>query len=127
LQKVFTWQETRKVTRWLTLHYKRVMYILDPSDTARRAMGKHVTLYETEDGEVSIVHDGQELSARAFQKEGHGHQAAIVENKLLDAALHYAKQMQQERDEKKLRSKSVTKRDKRLLRARQAEASALPV
>jgi hypothetical protein len=126
LQKVFTWQETRKVTRSLTLHYKRAMYILDPSDAARRAMGKHVTLYETEDGEVSIVHDGHQLSARAFHKEGHVHQAAIVENKLLGAALHYAKQMQQERDDKKLKSKAVTKRDKRLLRARQAEASALP-
>jgi hypothetical protein len=126
LQKVFTWQETRKVTRSLTLHYKRVMYILDPSDAARHAMGKHVTLYETEDGAVSIVHDGHELSARAFVKEGHVHQAAIVENKLLGAALQFAKQKQQERDDKKLQSKTVTKRDKRLLRARQTAASALP-
>lgn len=68
LQQVFTWQETRKVTRSLTLHYKRVMYILDQTDAARRAMGKHVTIYETEDGEVRIVHDGHELSARAFQQ-----------------------------------------------------------
>ena len=126
LRRVFTWQETRKVTRSLTLHYKRVMYILEPSDAARRAMGKHVTIYETENGEVSIVHDGHELAARAFQKEGHVQQAAIVDNKLLGAALHYAKQMQQERDDKALRSGSLTKRDQRLLRGRQTEAAALP-
>jgi len=102
------------------------MYILEPSDAARRAMGKHVTLYETEDGEVSIVHDGHELSARAFHKEGHVHQAAVVENKLLGAALNYAKQMQLERDDKALRSGSLTKRDQRLLRARQAQAATLP-
>ena len=52
-------------------------------------------------------------------------QAAIVDNKLLGAALLYAKQLQEERDDKKLQSRSMTKRDKRLLRARQAEA-ALP-
>lgn len=126
LQKVFTWQETRKVTRSLTLHYKRVMYILDPSDAARRAMGKHVTLYETVDGEVSIVQDGHELSARAFHKDGHVRQAAIVDNKFLGAALHYAKQLQQERDDEKLQSRAATKRDKGLRRARQAEAAALP-
>ena len=124
LQQVFTWQETRKVTRSLTLHYKRVMYILDQTDAARRAMGKHVTVYESEDGEVRIVHDDRELSARAFHKEGHVRQAAVVENKLLGAALQFAKQMQQERDNKKLQS--LTKRDQRLLRARQAEAAMLP-
>ena len=126
LQRVFTWQETRKVTRSPTLHYKRVMYILDPTDAARRAMGKHVTIYETEDGAVRIVYDEHELSARAFHKEGHVRQAAVVENKLLGAALQFAKQKQQERDDKKLQSKTVTKRDKRLLRARPTAASALP-
>jgi len=126
LHQVFTWQETRKVTRSLTLHYKRVMYILDQTDAARRAMGKHVTIYETEDGEVRIVHDDHELSARAFHKEGHVRQAAVVENKLLGAALQFAKQMQEERDNKKLQSPALTKRDQRLLRARQAQAVALP-
>jgi len=126
LQKVFTWQERRKVTRSLTFHYKRTMYILEPSDAARHAMGKHVTLYETEGGEVTIVHDGHQLSARAFHKEGHVRQAAIVDNKQLGAALHHAKQMQQQRDEEKIQSTSLNKRDKRLLRARQAEASTLP-
>ena len=49
-----------------------------------------------------------------------------MENKLLGAALQFAKQMQEERDSKKLQSQSLTKRDQRLLLARQAEAGALP-
>ncbi len=115
LREIFLWQETRKVTRSLTVHYKRVMYVLDKTDAARQAMGKRVTLYETGDGEISIRYNGQELAARAFDKEGHVQQAAIVENKLLGAALEHVKRLQRERDEEKLQRKSFTKRDKRLL------------
>ncbi|MGD8863733.1 MAG: ISNCY family transposase [Myxococcales bacterium] len=78
LPSIFTWQETRKVSRSLTLHYKRVMYILDKTDAARRAMGHLVMIYETDDGEISIRHEGRELPARAFHKEGHVRQAAVV-------------------------------------------------
>lgn len=125
LRDIFTWQEKRKVTRSLTLHYKRVMYILDETDAARRAMGQHVTIHETDDGEVSIRHEGYELPARALHKDGHVHQGAVVENKHLEAALQYAKRLQQERDAQKLRAPSTTNRDKRLLQARQQAAALL--
>jgi len=125
LPEIFTWQEKRKVSKSLTLNYKRVMYLLDDSDAARRAMGKYVDISETNDGEVRICHGGQSLHARAFNHEGHVRQAAIVDNKLLGAVLHYARQLQQQRDDQKLKSPSLTKRDKRLLRARQ-DAAAQP-
>jgi hypothetical protein len=35
LDRVFTWQEQRRVTQNLTLHYKRVMYLLEPTELAR--------------------------------------------------------------------------------------------
>jgi hypothetical protein len=54
-------------------------------------------------------------------------EAGVRGVRLAGRTQHPAKQMQEERDEKKLKSKAVTKRDKRLLRARQAEASAPPV
>ena len=81
------------------------------ADHACRARRPPRARYETEDGQVRIVRDGHELSARTFHKEGHVRQAAIVENKPLGAALQYAKRMQQERDAKKLQSKSVTNND----------------
>lgn len=124
LRDIFTWQEKRKVTRQLTLHYKRVMYLLEDTPAARDAMGKYVAVYESEDGEVSIRHAGRELSARAFEKEAHVRQAAVVDNKLLGRALEFAKEQQAQRDEKKLSARSTNKREKRLLRERQARAAA---
>ena len=123
LEDIFSWQETRKVTRSLTLQYKRVTYLLDKTDASRQAMGKHVAIYETEDGDVSIRYNGKQLHARAFAREGHVQQAAIVENKHLAAALQYAKRMQEQRDAKKLAKRGFTKRDKRLLRTQQDDAA----
>ena len=37
LDDVFCWQETRKVTSQLTLHFKRTLYILEPVSAARTA------------------------------------------------------------------------------------------
>ncbi|MDD9945987.1 MAG: ISNCY family transposase, partial [Myxococcales bacterium] len=99
LGDVFTWQETRKLTNNLTLHYKRVMYVLDKTDQeARRAMGKRVDILETEDGKVRIRFEGRDLPARPFDKQGHVRQGAIVENKLLSAALKHAQEQQKKRD-----------------------------
>ena len=125
LPEIFTWQETRKVSRSLTLHYKRVMYLLQDTKAARAAMSRKVNVCETEDGEVSIWHAGHQLQATAFDKEGHVHQAAIVENKHLGAALQYAKQLQEQRSKQRLQGPSVTKRDRRLVRKKQEQAAAL--
>jgi hypothetical protein len=35
LTRVFRWQESRLVSKSLTLNYKRVLYVLDPTDAAR--------------------------------------------------------------------------------------------
>ena len=83
LDRVRTWQEERCVTANLTLQYKREMYLLEPSDRARAAFGKHVLVRETEDGEVVI----EPLPARAFEKDARVRQGAIVDNKVLPAAL----------------------------------------
>ena len=83
-------------------------------------------LAETDDGVVTISHSGCDLPARAFHKDGHVQQAAIVDNKLLEGALQHTKKLQQERDAEKVAKGSVTKRAKRLLRQRQDEAQAHP-
>lgn len=122
---IFTWQETRKVSRQLTLHYNRVMYLLDKTQDARDAMGKQVQIREAEDGSVTIWHQGNELPARAFEKEGHVQQGAIVDNKLLARALEFAKQQQEARDAQKVKAPGMTKRAKRILRERQDKANAV--
>jgi hypothetical protein len=65
--------------------------------------------------EVFIRFEGKELSARAFDKDRRVSQGAIVENKLLGAALQHIREQQAGQQEARLAS-AKTKRDKRLAR-----------
>jgi hypothetical protein len=116
LARVFSWQETRLVSKSLTLNYKRVLYVLDPTDTARAARGKAVGIEEREDGSLSFWHGEHQLLATAFPKE-HRVQGEVVENKRLSAALDFIKAQQLERTEAKVAKRVTTRRDARLLRA----------
>ena len=53
LDDIFTWQEQRRVTAQLTVHHKRTMYILQPTEEAKAAAKKRVTVVEYEDGRVT--------------------------------------------------------------------------
>ncbi|MEM7433985.1 MAG: ISNCY family transposase [Myxococcota bacterium] len=105
LDEIFTWREQRTVTGQLTLHHRRTMYILEPTDAAKKAAKKRVTVVETASGEVRIMYKGQHLKARAFHKEDRRvTQGAIVQNKLLSAALTEIQQRQAGKEEKRVRS-----------------------
>jgi transposase len=94
LRSIMVWQEQRTVTAALTLHYNKVMFILEPSDLARTLARKRVTVCEYPDGRLEIEHEGHVLPYRRFDKMRQVNQPAIVDNKHLDAALMLAKQMQ---------------------------------
>jgi hypothetical protein len=117
LDDVFTWQEERRVTAQLTVHHKRTMYLLEPTEEAKAAARKRVTVVEYEDGRVSIRFQGVALAARPFHKDGCGTQGAIVENKLLSGALSEIRKRQQQK-EKALVKSAKTKREKRIVRRR---------
>ena len=55
LDRIFSWQETRRVSKSLTLNYKRVLYVLDPSEAARAAGGQRVGIEEREDGAPHVL------------------------------------------------------------------------
>jgi hypothetical protein len=112
LDTVFTWQEKRRVTQNLTLHYKRVMYLLEPSELSRAARGKSVVVRETSDGTVVIEHGGSALPARAFAKDARVTQAAIADNKILGPMLADIQRRQHERDA--LDTKRLTLREEDL-------------
>jgi hypothetical protein len=116
LGRAFTWQEERSVTQNLTLHYKRTLYLLEPSDRARAAAGKYVLVREPEDGEVVIEHKGIALPTQAFAKDDRVRQGAIVDNKMLAAALTDIQRQQQARDARTLGGKRVTLREEDLFR-----------
>jgi transposase len=117
LDDIFTWQEERRVTAQLTVHHKRTMYLLEPTEEAKAAARKRVTVVEYEDGRVSIRFQGVALAARPFHKDGCVTQGSIVENKLLSGALTEIRKRQQQ-NEKALVKSAKTKREKRIVRKR---------
>jgi hypothetical protein len=117
LARVFSWQETRLVSKSLTVNFKRVLYVLDPTDPARDACGKRIGIEEREDGSLSFWHGEHELQATAFPKEHRVQQGEVVDNKRLSAALDFMKEQQRVRTEAKVAKPSTTRRDARLLRA----------
>ncbi len=117
LARIFTWQETRLVSKSLALNYQRVLYVLDPNEAARAARGQRIGIEEREDGSLSFWHGEHELLATAFPKDQATRQADVVENKRLSAVLDFIKEQQRERTEAKIGKPSKTRRDARLLRA----------
>jgi hypothetical protein len=64
-----------------------VLFILEPSEPAKAAIGKRVSVVDHPDGRLSIRHNGVELAYRTFDKVRHVDQGAIADNKQLGAVL----------------------------------------
>ena len=90
------WRALRTVTAALTLHYNKALFILEPTAISRPLAGQRVEVCEYPDGRLEIRHGQHSLSYRMFDKIRQVNQAAIVENKHLDAALTMAKLMQEQ-------------------------------
>lgn len=118
LDDIFTRQRSRVLTRALTIQYDKVVYLIEPTDTTERLIGKPVMVYDYPDGTVSIKHCGQELTYSVFDKLRHVNQAAIFDNKRLGAALALAKQSQESRENTLERTRS----NKNISRAAQKRA-----
>ena len=112
LDDAFAWKEERTLSRALTLQYDKVIFILEPVEQAKAAIGKRVTVVDYPDGRLSIRHKGVELAHRTFDKLSHVPQAAIVENKRLGAALAFIREQQIERAEARS-AKAPRRRDQR--------------
>jgi hypothetical protein len=116
LDRIFTLQLTRKVTKNLTLTYKNILYVLDKTDAAKAARDKQLEVEEQEDGSVTFRHAGRELPATAFPRDYGVRQGDVVENKRLGVALALIKSSQAERVEERLLRSRTTQREARLLR-----------
>ena len=97
LDDAFAWKEERTLSQALTLQYDKVMFILEPSEQAKAAIGKRVTVVDYPDGRLSIRYRGVELAYRAFDKLRQVDQGAITDNKQLGAVLAMIRDEQQRR------------------------------
>ncbi len=112
LEDAFAWREERTLSRALTLQYDKVVFVLAPTDQAKAAIGKRVTVLDYPDGRLSIRYKGMELAYRTFDKLRQVSQAEIVENKRLRAVLAFIREQQIERAETRSR-KAPRRRDQR--------------
>jgi transposase len=117
LSHIFSWQEERTMSRNLTVHFKRVTYLVEPGPKTLPLGGKRVRVHEWDDGRVEIHAGGSPLPYSIFDQHPHVTQSAIVENKRLGAVLAVIQAAQIERDRKRLTSKKLTIRQKDRIRA----------
>jgi transposase len=112
LEDAFAWKEERTLSQALTFQYDKVIFILEPSEPAKAAIGKRITVIDHPDGRLSVRYRGVELAYRTFDTLRQVSQAAIVENKRLGAALAFIREQQIERAETRSRS-APRRRDQR--------------
>ena len=94
LEDAFAWKEQRRLSQALTLQYDKVVFIVEPSEPAKAAIGKYVTVFDYPDGRLSIRHNGVELAYRTFDKVRQVEQGAIADNKQLGAVLEMIRDKQ---------------------------------
>jgi hypothetical protein len=113
LDDAFAWKEERTLSRALTLQYDKVLFILEPSEQAKAAIGKRVTVVDYPDGRLAILYKGFQLAYRVFDKIQQVDQAAIIENKRLGAALAFIREQQLRREPERRSTKAPRRRDQR--------------
>jgi hypothetical protein len=94
LDEILAWREERTVTRNLTLHYDRMMLILDPTSLARGLVRKKVEVVNYPDGRFAVRFNGATLGFKVFDKIQTVQPGAIVDNKRLSAVLEQVKAQQ---------------------------------
>jgi hypothetical protein len=96
LDEILAWREERTVTQNLTLHYDRMMLILEPTPRARGLVRKKVEVVNYPDGRFAVQFDGTSLPFRVFDKVQTVQPGAVVDNKRLSAVLAMVKARQAE-------------------------------
>jgi hypothetical protein len=94
LDEILAWREERTVTRNLTLHYDRMMLILEPTSFARSLVRKKVEVVNYPDGRFAVQCNGMSLAFRVFDKIRTVQPDDIVDNKRLSAVLAVVKARQ---------------------------------
>jgi len=124
LELIFTWQEDRKISKELTIHFRRGLYLIEPGPETRALRGHCCRVHEYADGHLELRHEGRTLPFRAFDGQRRVTQGDIVSNKRLAAVLSHIQADQRKRDEEILASSKVTLRQKRRIRTARARADA---
>lgn len=106
-QDVMVWRQQRRLTSTLALHYNKVMFILEPSDAARKLIGTRVEVVDYPDGRVEIQHGDQIFPYRIFDKLRPVDHPEVADSKRLDAAFDLARLIQAHNPHQRKRNTSA--------------------
>jgi hypothetical protein len=87
LEDALAWKEERTLSQALTLQYDKILFILEPTDQAKEAIGKRVTVIDYPNGRLAIRYNSVELAYRTFDKLRQVDQGTIADNKRLGPIL----------------------------------------
>ena len=85
LARIFTWQETRILSKNLTLQFQKVIYQIQTPHPTYAMRHAAVTVCLDAQGKISLLYKGKSLDYTIFHKQAH--QAEIVESKQIDHVL----------------------------------------
>ncbi|MGX9522902.1 ISNCY family transposase [Vibrio mediterranei] len=106
LDDIFSWQETRKLSKSLTFQYDKVVYLIEPTEENSRLVHEIVKILDYPSGEIAIAYGHRKLNFKTFDKLAQVQQTQIVDNKRLGQVLKFAQQKQEEFEAQQQRSRS---------------------
>jgi hypothetical protein len=124
LKQILCWQEDRKISKELTVHFQGGRYLIEPRPETLELRGRRCRVHEYFDGQVELRYEGRCLPFTVFEEQRRVTQGAIVANKRLGAALVTIQADQRKRDEEALANPKINKRKKVRIRKVRKEADA---
>ena len=85
LGRIFTWQETRKLTKNLTLQFRNTVYQIQTKRPTYALQHASVTVCLDAENNIKILYKGKPLDYTIFHQQAK--QAEVVESKHIDLAL----------------------------------------
>ncbi len=92
LERIFTLQTPRTISKNLTLQHNKQVYQLQQPKHTCAFRGARVLVLEDAQGQITIEYQGRQLAYTLYQQQGQ--QAAVVPSKLIAPAVEAAKQKQ---------------------------------
>ncbi len=116
LEQILCWQEDRKISKELTVHFQGGRYLIEPNSETLELRGRRCRVHEYFDGRVELRYEGRCLPFTVFEEQRRVTQGAIVANKRLGAVLATIQADQRKRDEEALANPRVRNRKKARIR-----------
>ncbi len=95
LDEAFTWRAERTLSQSLTLQYDNILFMIEPSEFAQRAIGQRVEVVDFPDGRLEVRYKGRSMPYRTFDRVRRVTETAVLENKRLGGLLALIRQDQQ--------------------------------